>query len=316
MKKILITGGCGFIGSNLTDFLIKKGYKIYLVDNFSKNKINSYNKKSKLYRIDINQINSLKKLPNFEAIIHLAASADILISKQEEKKYFNDNIEGLQEILNFCSSKKIKKFIFASSASVYGDTKNISVKESFLLKPGHYYAYTKYIGEKMIQKYSSVNKFNYCILRFFNIYGPNSNAVISTFLAQKIQKKTISIFGSGKQKRDFLHVDDLCEAISRVLKSNKSNNKVYNLGSGKAHSINDIYKKIDYKNKIHLTKRNDDIEISIANIKKIKKDLKWVPKINIDQGIKKTFLKDSLRLKKIKIIPLSRLKEIIKKFNS
>ena len=123
MKKIIITGGCGFIGANLTDYLLKKGYKIYVIDNLSKNKIKKTNKKSKLYKIDIGNINQIKKLKNVNAIIHLAARADILISKNNEKNYFKDNLQGLQEVLNFCSLKKIKKFIFASSASVYGGKK-------------------------------------------------------------------------------------------------------------------------------------------------------------------------------------------------
>ena len=101
MKKIIITGGCGFIGSNLTDFLINNGYKIYIIDNFSNNKITKPNKKSKLYKLDIRNINQIKNINNIYAVIHLAASADILISKQDEKKYFQDNLEGLQQVLNF-----------------------------------------------------------------------------------------------------------------------------------------------------------------------------------------------------------------------
>ena len=108
MKKIIITGGCGFIGSNLTDFLINNGYKIYIIDNFSNNKITKPNKKSKLYKLDIRNINQIKNINNIYAVIHLAASADILISKQDEK-YFQDNLEGLQQVLNFCSVKNIKK---------------------------------------------------------------------------------------------------------------------------------------------------------------------------------------------------------------
>ena len=248
MKKIIITGGCGFIGSNLTDFLINNGYKIYIIDNFSNNKITKPNKKSKLYKLDIRNINQIKNINNIYAVIHLAASADILISKQDEKKYFQDNLEGLQQVLNFCSVKNIKKFIFASSASLYGNKNNNNpVNERSSLEPGHYYAYSKFIGEKMIETYSKINNLNFIILRFFNIYGPKSNAVISTFLAQKLQKKIITIFGSGKQRRDFLYIDDLCVAVLNILKNKKLKNKIYNLGSGKSISINELKKKLFYK---------------------------------------------------------------------
>ena len=316
MKKIIITGGCGFIGSNLTDFLINNGYQIYVVDNFSNNKIIKPNKKSKLYKLDIRNINQIKNINNIHAVIHLAASADILISKKDEKKYFQDNLEGLQQVLNFCSVKKIKKFIFASSASIYGNKNNNNpVREHSALEPGHYYAYSKFIGEKMIETYSKINNFNFIILRFFNIYGPKSNAVISTFLVQKLQKKIITIFGSGNQIRDFLYIDDLCEAVLNILKNKKLKNQTYNLGSGKSISINELKKKLIYKKSQKLNKRDNDIEVSIANISKIKKDLKWFPKTEIHEGIKKTLDKDRKRLKKMSLLSISKLKSLIKSSN-
>jgi len=250
------------------------------------------------------------------AIIHLAAIADILISKDNEKKYFNNNLKGFQDVLNFCSNNKIKKLIFASSASVYGNKDKTAVKEHQSLDPGHYYAYSKLIGENMLKLYSKINKFDYTILRFFNIYGPKSNAVISTFLAQKLQKKKITIFGNGKQKRDFLYIDDLCDAILKVLENKKAKNETYNLGSGKSISINELKNKLSYKDYINLEKRNDDIEVSIANISKIKKHLNWFPKISIEEGLKRSMENDFYRLKKMKIVSISNLKKIIKKFNN
>ena len=315
-KKIIITGGCGFIGSSLTDFLIKKGFEIFVIDNFSTNKIVKPNKKSHFFKIDIRNVHKLNRIKNVYAIIHLAALADILISKEREKEYFNNNLEGLQIVLNFCADNKIKKFIFASSASVYGNKNKIAVKENQSLNPGHYYAYSKLIGENMLRLYSKINNFDYTILRFFNIYGPKSNAVISTFLAQKLQKKKITIFGNGKQRRDFLYIDDLCDAIFRVIKNKKAKNEIYNLGSGKSVSIKEIKDKISPKNFVNLEKRNDDIEVSIADISKIKKHLNWFPKVNIDNGLKKLENDDNNRLKKIKILSISSLKKIIRKFNS
>jgi len=316
IKKIIITGGCGFIGSSLTDFLINKGYEIYIIDNFSNNKITKPNKKSKFYKIDIRNIDEINKIKNVHAIIHLAAIADILISKDNEKKYFNNNLKGFQDVLNFCSNNKIKKLIFASSASVYGNKDKTAVKEHQSLDPGHYYAYSKLIGENMLKLYSKINKFDYTILRFFNIYGPKSNAVISTFLAKKLQKKKITIFGNGKQKRDFLYIDDLCDAILKVLENKKAKNETYNLGSGKSISINELKNKLSYKDYINLEKRNDDIEVSIANISKIKKHLNWFPKISIEEGLKRSMENDFYRLKKMKIVSISNLKKIIKKFNN
>lgn len=318
MKNILITGGAGFIGSNLAEFLYKKKFNIFIVDDLSTGKKeNILNKKIKFYKTDIAKINNLKFKNSIDLIIHLAAKAEILITKKKEKIYSKSNLEALQILLNFASKKKVKKIIFASSASIYGDTMNKKINEKFRSDPKHFYAYTKLIGEKMIINYSKINNINFTILRFFNIYGKNSVAVVAKFIAQKLQKKKITIFGDGKQKRDFLHIKDLNEAIYRSIIMKKSNNEIYNLGSGKAQSI--IYlKKIisNLKDHIFLNKRNDDIEVSISDIRKVKKHLKWSPKISLISGVKDMMEKDRKRLSRLKMISLKSQQKLIKIFNS
>lgn len=317
MKNILITGGAGFIGSNLAFFLSKKKYKIFIIDDLSSGNIKNIDKtKFKFFKKNIISINKLKTNIKFDYLIHLAAKAEILISKDNESKYFDANIIGLQETLNFASRNKIKKFIFASSASVYGDTKNVKVKEKSFLEPLHYYAYTKYIGEQMVKKYCNINNLNFIIFRFFNIYGLNSNAVIAKFIAQSLQGKKITIYGNGKQSRDFLHVNDLSNAIFKSLQNNKCNNKIYNLGSGQSKSIFEI-KNIISKKKDHifLPKRADDIEKSISDISKIKKHLKWKPILNLEKSIKEIINKDSKRLFKIKLESIKAQKKSIIEFN-
>ena len=318
-KKIIITGGCGFIGSNLAECLLKKNYEIIIIDDLSvgsKKNIRHFIKKVKFIKANVNKINKISGLKkNIFAIIHLAAKAEILINKNDEKRYFDDNVNSVMHVLNFSSKHNIKKIIFASSASVYGDTKNLKINENFKLNPRHFYAYTKYIGEEMIKFYCKINSIKYTIMRFFNIYGSKSSAVIARFVAQKIQKKKLTIYGNGKQKRDFLHVSDLCEAIFKSLKTRISENKIYNLGSGEAKSINDIKNIISKNNFVNLSKRNDDIEVSISNNTKIKKELKWKNKINIRDGINDLFNKDYSDLKKLKIRSISEQEKIIKKFN-
>ncbi len=318
MKNILITGGAGFIGSNLAEFLYKKKFNIFIVDDLSIGKReNLSNNKIKFYKTNLTKINNLKFKNSIDVIIHLAAKAEILITKKKEKIYTKSNLEALQILLNFASKKKVKKIIFASSASIYGDTKNKKIDEKFRSDPKHFYAYTKLIGEQMIINYSKINNINYTILRFFNIYGKNSVAVVAKFIAQKLQKKKITIFGDGKQKRDFLHIKDLNEAIYKSIIMKKSNNEIYNLGSGKAQSI--IYlKKIisNLKDHIFLDKRNDDIEVSISNISKIKKHLKWSPKISLINGVKDMIKKDRKRLMRLKIISVKSQQKLIRFFNS
>ena len=301
MKNILITGGAGFIGSNLVNYFIKKKLKVTIIDDLSvgskKNlKLNNVS----FYKNDILKIDQIPKNKRFDAIIHLAAKAEILITKKKENIYSNSNIFGLQSVLNFAAIRKIKRFIFASSASIYGNTGSQKVKEKKRLDPKHFYAYSKYLGEEMVKQYCKINKINFAVLRFFNIYGPSSNAVVAKFIAQQAQNKKITIFGNGKQKRDFLHVDDLSNAIYKCIKSKKILNKIYNLGSGKATSILHLKKMISKKNNhIFLPKRNDDIEISISDISKIKKDLKWHPIISFKSGIKKLIEQEKKKTYKI-----------------
>lgn len=319
MINILITGGYGFIGSNLINYLLKKKiYKIFIIDNLSSNKISKNNYKINFFKKNILQINKINQLKRkIDVVIHLAASAEILIKTEQEEKYFQDNISGLQEVLNFCVRNNVKKFIFASSASVYGDTGNKRINEKFKLQPKHYYGFTKYIGEKIIKSYLKINNVNYTILRFFNIFGPKSNAAVGTFLAQKLQNKKVTVFGDGRQMRDFLYVDDLCEAIFKILKNKKTHNKIYNLGSGKPTSIREICELIseDKNDVIYLPKRNDDIDKSVANIKKISRDINWRPKVSIRNGIYTILEGDKLRLKKIKLLPSKKLFLLIKNFN-
>ena len=181
----------------------------------------------------------------------------------------------MQQVLNFASQKKIKKFIFASSASIYGDTKNIKVKENFNANPKHYYAYTKYIGEKMIEKYCKNNEIKFSILRFL-MCMVQINCHVARFISQHLQNKPITIYGNGLQKRDFIHVEHLNKIILKLIKTNKGNNQTFNLGSGTAKSIIELKNIIAKNHKyIFLIKRSDDIKISIANISKIKKILNW-----------------------------------------
>ncbi len=317
MKNILITGGAGFIGSNLSEYLIDKGYKVQVVDDLSTGKLeNLYNLKIKFYKKDILDINKINFKKKIDIIIHLAAKAEILIAKDKEEIYSKSNLNALQSLLNFASKNKVKKLIFASSASIYGDTKNKKISENFRSDPKHFYAYTKLIGEKMIINYSKINKFNYTIFRFFNIYGKKSTAVVAKFIAQKLQNKKITIFGDGKQKRDFLHIDDLNRAIFQSIKIKKSNNQIYNLGSGKPESVINLKKIVsERKDHIFFNKRNDDIEISISNIGKIKKHLKWSPKISFIKGVKEMMAKDKIRLSKVKLPSIKSQKKLIKHFN-
>ena len=318
MKNILITGGCGFIGSNLAEQLIKN-YNIIIIDDLSVGNINNLKKikkNIKFIKADINKINSINYaiFKKIDAFIHLAAKAEIIISNNKEKKYFNDNVSSVMSSLIFCKKYNIKKFIFASSASVYGNSGVKKVRENSNLKPMHFYGFTKQVSENIIQNYCRINNINYTILRFFNVYGKRSNAVIGKFLQQKCQSKKITIYGSGEQKRDFIHVDFISKVIKKCLKLNISNNKIYNVGTGTSISINSLVKLLNH-DYINLDKRFDDIEISIADNEKIRKDLKISFKTNFRLNLLNLEKWHKRFSPKVKISSIQKEKKIINIFN-
>ena len=296
VAKSVITGGAGFIGSNLTDRLLEMGHKVTVLDNFvsgKKSNLSHHNKKNlKIVNIDISKSENLDKyFKKVDYIFHLAALAEIIPSFKNPKKYFTNNVIGTLNILKAAKKTKIKKMIYAASSSCYGAPKKFPTSEKDKIDLKHPYAVTKFIGEELVMRYASMFSMPNISCRFFNVYGPRLNvsgqysAVIGNFLSQTKSKKALTVVGDGKQTRDFIHVDDLVNAFIKIIKS-KSVNKIYNLGSGKRTSINTIAKIFGGKKKF-IPVRPGEPKNSVADIKKIKKDINWRPKISIEQGIKK-----------------------------
>ena len=300
MKKVrsLVTGGAGFIGSNLVDTLVKEGHKVIVIDNFISGKRSNLSqhqeKNVTIIKLDISKNKNLDKyFKKIDYVFHLAGLAEILPSIKNPKKYFINNTLGTLNVLEAAKKEKIKKFIYAASSSCYGAPKNIPTKETDKIDTKHPYAFTKFLGEESVIKYANFFKMPNISCRFFNVYGPKLNtkgqygAVFGNFLLQKKKKTPLTIVGNGKQTRDFIYVDDLTTAFLKLAKSNLKN-KIYNLGSGKETSINKIANLIGGK-KIFIPKRAGEPNRSCANISKIKKDIKWKPQISINQGIKILF---------------------------
>ena len=292
----IITGGAGFIGSNLAEHLVNIGHKVVVLDNFvsgNKSNLSHLKKKNlKIIKIDISNSKNLDKyFKGTDYIFHLAALAQIIPSIKYPKKYFKNNVIGTIKVLEAAKKVKIKKFIYAASSSCYGVPKNIPTSENDEIDLRNPYAVTKFVGEEIVMKYASMFKMPNISFRFFNVYGPRLNisgqysAVIGNFLSQTKKNKKLTIVGDGKQTRDFIHVDDLANAFIKVIKSKKVN-KIYNLGSGKKTSINLIAKIFGGKKKF-IPIRPGEPKNSLANISKIKKEIKWKPKISIEEGIKK-----------------------------
>ena len=296
ISKSIITGGAGFIGSNLTDHLVRIGHKVIILDNFvsgKKNNLAHHKKKDvKIVKLDISKSKNLYRyFKGVDYIFHLAGLAEIIPSIKNPKQYFDNNVIGSLNVVEAAKKAKIKKLIYAASSSCYGTPKSFPTSEKDKIDLKHPYAVTKFMGEELIMKYASIFNMPNISFRFFNVYGPRLNtsgqysAVIGNFLSQTRKKKPLTIVGNGKQTRDFIHVDDLANAFIKVIKS-KSVNKIYNLGSGKRTSINTIAKIFGGKKKF-IPIRPGEPKNSLANISKIKKEINWKPKITIEECIKK-----------------------------
>ena len=298
--KYIITGGAGFIGSHLIENLIKnKKNKVIVLDNLSTGRIANilhFKKKNKFLRCDLSKTGKWQKyFKNADCVFHLAALADIVPSINNPEKYFKSNVEATLKVLEACKKYSVKKLIYSASSSCYGIPKNYPTKENEKISCQYPYALTKYLGECLCMHWGKLFKINVISLRFFNVYGTRSRtsstygAMFGVFLAQKIANKPYTIVGNGNQTRDFTYVTDIIDAMKKASKS-KIKNQIINVGSGKTISVNEITKLLK-GNKTYIPNRPGEPKITFACTAKIKKLLKWKPKITIDQGIK-LLLKD------------------------
>ena len=293
--KIVVTGGAGFIGSNLTEKLVELKHDVVVVDNLSTGNLNNLKKikdKISFFNIDISkEKEKLQKVFNkVDSVFHLAGLADIVPSIKNPEKYFESNVIGTLNVLEASKKNDIKKFIYAASASCYGIPNNFPTDENSKIDTQYPYALTKYLGEKIVLHWSNIYKIPSISLRFFNVYGPRSRttgaygAVFGVFLAQKLSKKPLTIVGDGNQTRDFIHVYDLVSALVISLEKGK-NSEIYNLAGGKEVSVNQIANIIGGE-KVFIPKRPGEPDRSLADITKIKSEFNWEPKIKIEEGIK------------------------------
>jgi UDP-glucose 4-epimerase len=292
--NVIVLGGAGFIGSHLTEYLLKKKYSVKIIDNLSTGRIeNIYHLKKnlKFIKADISKKgNWEKEFKNTDYVFHLAALADIVPSIDNPEKYYRSNVTGTLNVLQAIKKFKVKKLIYSASSSCYGIPKKYPTKETEKINPIFPYAVTKYLGEQLILYWSKIYNINYISLRLFNVYGPRSRtsgtygAMFGVFLAQKLSNKPYTMVGNGNQSRDFTYVSDVVEAFEMVAKSTLKN-KIFNIGSNKTIQVKTIikYLKGDY---VKIPKRPGEPDITFADIKKIKKELNWKPKVDIEKGIK------------------------------
>ena len=303
MRKIVVTGGAGFLGSHLVDKLIKEGEEVIVIDNLFRGQTENIehhipNKKFTLLNDEIqNKTKINDALHLADAVIHFASISSVFRSIVEPEIVNTINVTGTLNMLNLCIKEEVQCFIFASSAAVYGGDRNRPLQENDSLRPLSPFAASKIAGEAYCKAYSETYGLNTIILRFMNIYGPRITKVYrrvcSKFAEATIRNEPLVIVGDGKQTRDFTYITDAINTVLLTLNHNNIKGETFNIGTGKPTTINqlaNLYKKIygNSKHEIkHISAKKGDLRYSYADIAKAKKTLGYKPKINLETGITK-----------------------------
>ncbi|KKC30214.1 SDR family oxidoreductase [Caldanaerobacter subterraneus] len=296
--KVLVTGGAGFIGSNIVDLLIGNGHGVVIVDNLSTGKEEFINKKAIFYKKDIadDDLYEIFEKEEPDYVIHQAAQIDVQKSVNNPAFDAKVNILGTVNLLECCRKSGVKKIVYASSAAVYGNPEYLPIDEVHKINPISYYGISKHTAEHYFEVYSQLYGLKYTILRYANVYGirqdpKGEGGVISIFIDKMLKGERPIIFGDGKQTRDFVYVKDVAKANLLALK--RGDNEVVNISTNKPTSINEL---VEIMNKIMNTSlkpiytepRKGDIIHSYLDNKKALEVLGWKPEYSLEDGLRET----------------------------
>ena len=293
----LVTGGAGFIGSHLVDRLLADGRQVRVLDSFvvgrRQNLVHHADNPALEIREDdvANPAAVLRAVEGADRIFHLAARADVVPSIQEPEAYFRSNVDGTFAVLEAARRCAVRRVVYVASSSCYGIPEQYPTPENTPADPRYPYALTKYLGEQLALHWAQVYRLPCVSVRFFNVYGPRGRtsgtygAVFGVFLAQLLAGKPLTVVGDGEQTRDFTYVSDAVDALLTVAASDRAGT-VYNVGSGKPVSVNELVRLLGSPETIHIPKRPGEPDCTFADITAIQRDLGWHPKVPLADGIK------------------------------
>ena len=296
--KVLVTGGAGFIGSNLVNKLVELDYQVEVIDNNLRD-LTKINKKANYHKYDLSDVNNLNQvariLNSVDTVFHLAARARVQPSIDDPVGYEINNTLSTVNILKSCVDSNVRRFVYSSSSSVYGDNDNMPLKENFKPNPLSPYGAQKYYGEILCNTFAEVYDIETVSLRYFNVYGEGQNIggayslVIGIFFNQLLKGKPLTIRGDGNQKRDFTYVGDVVNANILASKSSMvGRGEVLNIGNGDNRTINQIANLFDVEKK-YIEPVLEPKE-TLADIKLAKDLLNWEPTTSVDSWIKQQII--------------------------
>lgn len=305
IQKVLVTGGAGFIGSHIVDRLLGEGFEVTVVDNFSKGHLENISshlgrKNFHLVKGDIRNFNLAKTImKDIDAVFHEAAFVSIVLSIEDPVLVNDINVTSTLNLLKAAVDSDVKRFIFASSAAIYGETKSPLIVEDMLPAPSSPYGVSKLAAESYTRAFYETYGLETVALRYFNVYGPRQSfdiqsgygGVITLFLNRLIRDMELLIYGDGEQTRDFVYVQDVVEANMLALNTKSAAGGFFNIGSGFRTTINQVAQTIknslnrtDKKN-LYADPRPGEVKHGYADIIKARKILNYAPSFSFEQGI-------------------------------
>jgi len=298
--KYLVTGGSGFIGSNIVDFLVSTENEVIVIDNESSDAHDKfyYNLKATYYKhsvVDYDMCSEVFKLHKPDYVLHLAAEARIQNCIENPTKAYETNLMGTLNILALCKEYKVKRLVLSTTSAIYGLKNTGALHEEMPADCLNSYSLSKWNAEHACKIYSSMYGVDTVCLRYFNVYGPHQPIkgpyapVIGIFSKQLLSNGPLTVVGDGEQTRDYIHVFDVVRANVMATKyQGQLNGEVFNVGTNKAYSVNEIAKKLSTNIK-YLPPRNGEARASLANIEKIQNYFGWKPTIELMKWIDLNF---------------------------
>lgn len=306
--RILVTGGAGFIGSHLTRRLLAGGHDVVVVDNESTGRRENVPAAARYTRADVTRPDELDPLfaTELDAVCHLAGQVSIIRSFSDPVTDLRTNVEGTVNVLQMCLKHRVPRLVYASSMTVHGDTRTVPTPETEPACPNSYYGITKFAAERYVHSTAERTDlgfdFHVTSLRMYSVYGPVQaldnpyQGVLGIFLGHLLQKEPITIYGDGEQTRDFVYIDDIVEGWSRALTNPATYGGVFNLGSGRSLSINQLAERAlaafdhspsDYE-VIRAPGRPGEQRSVRADISRARSVLGWEPRTNFATGLGET----------------------------
>ena len=293
----VVTGGAGFIGSHLVDRLLRDGKRVRVLDNFTVGREENLahhrgNTALEIVSCDVADKGAvMTACRGADRIFHLAARADVVPSIQEPEAYFRANVDGTFSVLEAARAHDISRMVYVASSSCYGIPDVYPTPETAPADPRYPYALTKYLGEQLAMHWCQVYGLPIASVRFFNVYGPRARtsgtygAVFGVFIAQLLADKPLTIVGDGEQTRDFTFVSDVVDAIVTVAERAEVGS-IYNIGSGKPASVNELVRLLGASKTTHIPKRPGEPDCTWADTTKVTTELGWHPKVSLSEGVK------------------------------